>query len=240
MKLPRGVFGNELVRALARVGSNAKRPEIPKSGTIIPIMGIKVDRRPSGGLAAALFTPVQQRVLGLLFGQPERRFQSAEIIRLAASGTGAAHRQLQRLERAGLVIVSRSGSQKYYRANPDCPIYPELHGLVVKTVGLVEPLRRALAPFEEQIELAFVFGSVAKGTERAGSDLDLLIVSDELTYADAFEALQAAEETLGRPVNPTVWTPEEWQRESAKKDSFASRIARQERLFVIGGEPAAA
>ncbi|MEO7972337.1 MAG: winged helix-turn-helix domain-containing protein, partial [Thermoanaerobaculia bacterium] len=130
-------------------------------------MGTRKGKSPPAGLAGALFTPVQQRVLGLLFGQPERRFQSAEIIRLAAGGTGAAHRQLLKLEKVGLVTARREGSQKYYQANPKSPIYSELHGLIVKTVGLAEPLRAALAPFAKQIELAFVFGSIAKRTDRA-------------------------------------------------------------------------
>lgn len=92
-----------------------------------------------GGLAGALFTPVQQRVLGLVFGQPERRFQSAELIRLAGSGTGAVHRQLQRLAAAGLVTVTRDGNQKYYQARKDSPIYPELHGLAIKTAESSQP-----------------------------------------------------------------------------------------------------
>lgn len=188
------------------------------------------------GLASALFTPVQQRVLGLLFGQPERRFQSAELIRLADSGTGAVHRQLQRLEATGLVLVSREGNQKYYKANPDSPVYPELHGLVVKTVGVVEPLREALDPFADRIIAAFVFGSVAKGIERAGSDLDLLVLSDALEYADVYTALQSAEVRLARPVNPTIMTAAEWRRKRAQGDSFAARIAAQPKLFVIGGE----
>lgn len=202
-------------------------------------MGMKRAAPRAGGLAGALFTPVQRRVLGLLFGQPERSFGSAELIRRAGSGTGAAHRQLLRLEQAGLVKVSRIGNQKHYQADPDSPIFPELHGLVVKTVGLVEPLRAALAPVARQIALAFVFGSVAKGTEKAGSDLDLLVVSDELGYADVYEAIQEAEEILGRTINPTVRTLAEWRRESRKQDSFARRIASQPRIFVIGDEGAA-
>src|SRR3954451_16814949 len=103
-------------------------------------MGKQIRNAPLSAIASALFTPVQQRVLGLLFGQPDRRFQSAELIRLAGSGTAAVHRQLQRLERAGLVAVSRDGNQKYYAAQRDAPIFSELHGLVVKTVGMVEPV----------------------------------------------------------------------------------------------------
>jgi predicted nucleotidyltransferase len=187
-------------------------------------------------VASALFTPVQQRVLGLLFGQPERRFQSAELIRLAGSGTGAVHRQLQRLERAGLVTASRHGNQKYYAAHKEAPAFPELHGLIVKTIGIVEPLRAALATIAEAIELAFVFGSVAKGTERAGSDLDLLVVTDKLAYADIYAALPQAEQALGRTINPTAFTRAEWKEKRARPDSFVARITEQPRLFVIGSD----
>jgi predicted nucleotidyltransferase len=194
----------------------------------------------TSAVASALFTPVQQRVLGLLFGQPERRFQSAELIRLAGSGTGAVHRQLQRLEKAGLIAVSRDGNQKYYEARKDAAVFHELHGLIVKTVGIVEPLRAALAPIAREIDLAFVFGSVAKGSERAGSDIDLLVVTDNLAYADIYSTLAPAEETLGRTIHPTVFTPAEWKQKRARADSFAARIATQSRLFVIGSEDGAA
>ncbi len=197
-------------------------------------MGTRASGSRQSAVASALFTPVQQRVLGLLFGQPERRFQSAELIRLAGSGTGAVHRQLQRLEKAGLVAVSREGNQKYYAARKDAPVFSELHGLVVKTVGLVEPLRSALAPVADEIDLAFVFGSVAKGSERTGSDVDLLVVTDKLAYADVYSALAAAEQTLGRTINPTVFTRAEWKKKRTRHDSFAARITAQPRLFVIG------
>jgi predicted nucleotidyltransferase len=190
--------------------------------------------------AAALFTPVQQRVLGLLFGQPERRFQSAELIRLAGSGTGAVHRQLQRLAEAGLVAVTRDGNQKYYEAQKESPVFPEIHGLIVKTVGVVDPLRSALGAIADRIDLAFVFGSIAKGTERAGSDIDLLVVTDDLAYAEVYAALEAAEQSLGRTINPTVFTRAEWKRKRLRNDSFAVRITAQRRLFVIGSDDAAA
>lgn len=199
---------------------------------IIPNMGMGK----AVSLSDALFTPVQQRVLALLFGQPDRRFQSAELIRLADSGTGAVHRQLRRLEESGLVEVTRTGNQKHYQARRDSPIFDELHGLVVKTIAVVEPLRAALEPLEDQVLAAFVFGSFAKGTERSASDIDLLVVSDDLTYPDVYGALQSAEEVLGRPVNPTVLTREEWRRKSREPDSFAARISGQPKLFLIGSD----
>lgn len=203
-------------------------------------MGTRSTTNRPSAIASALFTPVQQRVLGLLFGQPERRFQSAELIRLARSGTGAVHRQLQRLATAGLVIVSHEGNQKYYMARKDSPVFPELRGLIIKTVGIVEPLRAALQPVAKKIQLAFVYGSVAKGNERVDSDLDLLIVSDSLTYPEAYEALQEVENAIARTVNPTVMTPDEWRKKRNTTDSFAKRIATQPKLFVIGDEHAVA
>jgi predicted nucleotidyltransferase len=200
---------------------------------IVPVMGTK-DGASSPGLAGALFSPVQQRVLGLLFGQPGRRFQSAELIRLAESGTGAVHRQLSRLEAAGWVTATRVGNQKHYQANADCPAFEELRGLIAKTVGLVEPIRRALEPLAERITAAFIYGSVAKGTDSAGSDIDLLIIAEDVAYPEVFSALQSVESELGRSVNPNVMAVREWREKSGERDSFAERIASQPRLFVIG------
>lgn len=202
---------------------------------IIPNMGTKRAPAPAG-LAGALFSPVQQRVLGLLFGQPRRRFQSGELIRLAGSGTGAAHRVLTRLADAGLVTVTRTGNQKHYQANRSSPVFHELHRLIVKTVGLVEPLREALKPNAAGIHAAFVYGSVAKGTDKAGSDIDLMVISDDLTYPDLFNALKRAEAALARTVNPNVMTRKEWRAKRAKKDAFAARIAAGPRLFLLGSD----
>jgi len=202
---------------------------------IVPDMGTKAASA-SMSLASALFSPVQQRVLGLLFGQPGRRFQSAELIRLAQSGTGAVHRQLGRLEKSGWVTVTRVGNQKYYQANADCPAFTELQGLIAKTVGLVEPLSRALGPLTDEIQAAFVYGSIAKGTDTAGSDIDVLVVSERLGYPELFTALQSAEAVLARSVNPNVMTPRDWRARRSEKGSFAARIAAQPRLFLIGSD----
>jgi predicted nucleotidyltransferase len=202
---------------------------------ILPNMGTRVEHRATS-LADALFSRVQQRVLALLFGRPERRFQSAELIRLARGGTGAVHRELGRLAEAGWLTVTRTGNQKHYQANRDCPAFAELHGLVVKTVGVVEPLREVLLPKAKDIQAAFVYGSVAKGTDKAGSDIDLMVVSNRLRYPDLLEALQSAEVALARPVNPTVVSPAEWRTKRATKDSFVARIASQPHVFVIGSD----
>ena len=134
------------------------------------------------------------------------------------------------------MTVTRSGNQKHYQANRNAPAFAELHGLVVKTIGIVEPLREALRPVSKDVRAAFVFGSVAKGTDKAGSDIDLMVISDRLGYPDLFEALQAAEAMLARPINPNVMSAAEWRRKRAIKDSFAARISSQPRLFVTGSE----
>lgn len=202
---------------------------------IIPIMGIaRKSPAPRVGLANALFTPVQQRVLALLFGQPDRRFQSAELIKLANSGTGAVHRQLGRLADAGLVNVTRAGNQKHYQANRDAPVFSELHGLIVKTVGVVEPLRATLSEFAPKIRAAFIYGSSARGTAAAHSDVDLMVVSDSLRYSDVYEVIAPVERILARAVNPTVLTTSEWRTKRKRADSFVARIVRQPRLFVLG------
>lgn len=208
-------------------------------GMIVPEMG-KTRKAPGrqpplSGLAGVLFTPVQQRVLGLLFGQPDRRFQSGELIRLVGSGTGAAHRLVTRLSDVGLITVERIGNQKHYQANRASPVFTELHGLIVKTSGLLTPLQAALSPLADRIHAAFVYGSVAQGADQAASDIDLMVIAEKLDYADVFSELQSVEAELGRTVNPNVMTLEEWQRK-LKQAGFVSRIAGQPRLFVVGSE----
>jgi predicted nucleotidyltransferase len=134
------------------------------------------------------------------------------------------------------VSVRRSGNQKFYQANPDSPIHRELTSLVVKTVGITDPIRRALADRRRDIQAAFVYGSVAKRSDRATSDIDLMVLTDTLGYAEVFDALQRTDATLGRHVNPTVMSLREWRLKRRRKDSFVARVAAQPKLCVIGSE----
>lgn len=215
-------------------------PDVPVLGIIIPNMGIEREGAPgaanSSALADALFTSVQQRVLALLFGQPERRFLSSELIRMADSGTGATHRIVKRFAYAGLVREEVEGRQKYYQANPDSPVFEELVGLVRKTVGLVGPLRVALSRLGHRVHAAFVYGSVAAGAERAGSDIDLMVIADDLDYPTLYEAVEPLERQLGRAVNPNLMTLEEWRRKRSEPRDFTARIEVRPRLFVVGSE----
>lgn len=187
-------------------------------------------------ISSALFSKVRQRVLALIFGHPERSFYTSEIVRRIDSGTGAVERELSRLQRSGLVSVERIGNQKHFRANRESPVFAELQSLVLKTVGLTESLRKALEPYSNKIKFAFVYGSVAKGSDTARSDIDLMVIGDELTYSDLYSALQNAETLLQRKVSPLFLSVKDWRRKASRKDSFANKIKAQPKLFIVGSE----
>lgn len=199
-------------------------------GMIAPEMGTNT----STSIADALFTKSQQRVLATLFGQPERSFYANEIVRLAASGSGAVQRELHALESSGLVNAHRQGNQKHYQANHASPIFEELRRLVAKTFGIADWLRHALAPLSAQITYACVYGSVAKGGMHAASDIDVLIVADGLPLEAVYEALSPAERQLGRKINPTVYTSAEFTRRRKAGNAFVSKVLAGERIALIG------
>jgi predicted nucleotidyltransferase len=198
-------------------------------------MGTPASERQTG-LSSALFSNVRQRVLGLIFGRPDRSFYTREIVKNVGSGTGAVERELARLEQSGLVSTERIGNQKHYRANRDAPIFEELHHLMLKTVALSEPLRASLQPFAGKIHAAFVYGSVAKGTDTARSDIDLMVIGDELNYSDLYTALQDAEELLKRPVKPIFLSAEDWSRKLPQKNFLIIGIKSQPKIFIVGSE----
>ncbi len=186
-------------------------------------------------VADALFSGLQQRLLAVLFGQPDRSFYGNELLRLTGTGRGALQRELEKLVSADLVTVTPIGNQKHYQANAAAPIFAELRGIVMKTLGLADVLRTALNAVADRIELAFVFGSVAKGTDTATSDIDLMVVTETLTYADLFEGLAAAEQVLGRKVNPTLYTSAALAEKVRTENSFVLRVLSQPKIFLIKG-----
>ena len=201
----------------------------------MPILGISRRPKPQwSNLADALLTKTQQRILGALFGQPARSFYASELIRDAGTGSGAAQRELAKLEQSGLVVTKRIGNQKHYQANAASPLFADLRNIVLKTVGLVEPLRQALKTVESQILFAFVYGSIAKGTDHATSDIDLMVVTDTLTYGELFGALETASRTLGRKVNPTVYSKAEFEKRTKTDNAFIKRVLEGPKMWVIG------
>ena len=191
----------------------------------MPNMGIYAD---------TLFSKTQQRVLALLFGQAQRSFYANEIIAFAAMGSGAVQRELAKLEKSALVTVKKVGNQKHYQANHAAPIFDELRSIVLKTFGVADVLRVALQPYWQEIDLAFVYGSMAKGTEHAHSDIDLMVIGSMASNAQLLAALQPAEQQLGRSINPTLYTPAEWRQRIDDGKSFVVRVLDQPKIFVKG------
>jgi len=203
---------------------------------IKPNMGIFISPTESPSLADALFPKVRQRILAVLFGAPDRSFYANEVIALAASGTGAVQRELASLSESGLLTVSKQGNQKHYQANANTPVFTELRALVLKTMGLADVLRNALSPLAAQIDFAFVYGSVARQQDTAQSDVDVMIVSASLAYGEVFGALEDAAMSLGRKVNPTLYTPSEWDKRVAQDSAFVTRVVQQPKIWLIGSE----
>ena len=182
----------------------------------------------------ALFTKTQQRVLGLLYGKPDKSFYTNEIMRWADMGRGTIRRELDRLVNAGLLSVRRLGNQNHYQANQDNPVYTELLGIVKKTFGVADVIRLALKPLDSQIELAFIYGSIAKNTDDKKSDIDLMLVGEGLHYADVMEVLLPLEESLQRPVNPTIYKSTEFLSKLERNSSFLVRVMEQAKLKIKG------
>lgn len=197
-------------------------------------MGTKTTE--SASLGDVLFTKTQRQVLGLLFGHPDQSYYAKEIVRLAGVGVGGVHRELEKLASAGLLTVKHVGNQKHYQANGKSPIFEELKGIVRKTFGVADVLRDALALCGDKIVLAFIYGSIAKNMDHAGSDIDLLIVADDLAYSEAMTILADAENSLGRTVNPTIYRPDEFRAKKTADNSFVARVVQQPKIFLIGSE----
>lgn len=191
---------------------------------------------PVSNLSNALFSRVQARVLGIFFRHPDQTFQLTEILAKADSGRGAVQRELEKLTGVGIVNIVPFGNRKLYRVNRESPIFNELHQLVLKTTGIVEPLQEALAPYRQHITVAFVYGSIAKGSDTARSDIDLMIIGEKLGYSETYSALQKAETILARPVNPNLMTMSEWTKKLKNKNSFVAKIMSQPKLFIFGSE----
>jgi predicted nucleotidyltransferase len=173
-------------------------------------------------------------VLSLVFGQPERAFALSELIALADSGSGAVQREVQKLLDSKLIVATTAGRQKRYQANPAAPVFHELCAIIAKTAGVPGRLRAALAPLGDRIRLALLYGSVAKQTDPAMSDIDVLVVSDDLTLEEVFTALQDAERDLGRSVSPTLYTSDEFRRRRRSGHPFLTQVLDSPHLALAG------
>jgi len=189
-------------------------------------------------LGSALFSRTQQQLLGLLYGHPQRSFYLSELIESAGIGRGTVQRELETMSNAGMISVKKIGNQKHYQANAECPIYEELLSIVRKTFGIADVLKEALLPIDKMIDFAFVYGSVAKGEESAKSDIDVMLIGNKSSYGEVVDLLIAVEGKLGRPVNPTIYTPKQIRDKLKSGDSFVSRVLKQDKLWIKGDEDA--
>ena len=182
---------------------------------------------------ALLFSAYRRKVLGLLLLRPDESLHVREISRLTGVPAGSLHRELRALTDAGLLQREPAGNQVRYRANRACPIFSELTEIFRKTAGLVDLLRDALAPLASRIESAFVFGSMARGTEGANSDVDVFVLGDA-SFGDVVGALSPLRNRLGREINPVVTSPADFAAQRASRDRFVTRVMDEPKLFVIG------
>jgi len=185
-------------------------------------------------IAAALFPDSQSRVFRWLFGQPERQFHLSELRRLTGLGSASLQRELNRLAEAGLVHSERIGNLRRFQANPQSPVYRELIALTRKTLGVEPLLREALLPLAPKLKAAWIYGSVAKQTDTAQSDIDLMLIGENLLLGEILEHLVPLEAQLGRKINPTCYTPADFERRRSEPDSFVNRVMTQPVLPLIG------
>jgi predicted nucleotidyltransferase len=184
-------------------------------------------------LSSLLFKDYRRRVLGLLLLHPERQYHVREIARLTDTVPGTLHKELTSLADAGVLLKEAIGNQVEYAANRDCPIFAELASILRKTSGIVDVLADALMQISKNIEIAFVFGSVARGKETAGSDIDVLVVG-EVSFTEVVKALYSAQEILGREINSKVYSRKEWKKILRANDAFIKEVMANEKLFILG------
>lgn len=186
-------------------------------------------------LAAALFPKAKREVLSLLFSSPDRDFHIREVARTSSLAVGQTQRELHKLERAGVLVRSERGQLVLYRANPSCPIFKELRGIVTKVLATVPSLTKALSSLADEVELAFVYGSVARGEDTSESDIDLMVIGD-VKFSAVVAAIRSAQEDLERPVNPTVYPVREWLEKLNEGHHFLTTVASSEKLYIIGDD----
>ena len=184
-------------------------------------------------LGTTLFGKTRRAVLALLYSHPEESFYLRQIARMTAVGMGALQREIKQLAEAGIVVRSEVGRQSFFKANPDCPVYPELRAIVTKTFGIADILREGLSSLAGKINAAFIFGSIAGGEFKPGSDVDLLVIGDA-SFAEVVSALSRAQSLLSREINPTLYPPSEFKARLAEKQHFLKTVLNSPKIFIFG------
>lgn len=216
-------------------GLKPRRPTLPVVTVLSTIVPIVSTRAPIPGLSEVLFGQTRRAILGLLYGHPDEAYYLRQLARSVGRGLGAVQREVKQLTDAGIIRRTVRGRQVYYQANPECSVFPELKGLVVKTSGAADVLRDALAPLAGRIRVVFIYGSVARLGHKTSSDVDLIVVGD-VPFGDVVSALGTAQQTLSREINPTVYSPAEFKSKLKARHHFLTSVLRSEKIFVIGDE----
>jgi len=186
-------------------------------------------------LETLLGSKLRAKVLGWLFSHPDERYFVRQMTTLVGEDSTNVSRELARLEKTGILVTTTEGKQKYYQANRQSPVFNELHGLMLKTVGVADIIKKALEPRMADIKLAFIFGSVAKRAENRFSDIDLLVVGD-ITFGEVVDLISTAEGALNRELNPVVYTLSEFNKRLSENHYFISDILSGDKIFVVGDE----
>lgn len=202
-----------------------------KLGTIAPNMSASAG---TDELDGVLFGKTRRALLALLFSHPDESYYLRQLARLTRVGMGALQRELKSLSEAGIIAVRVQGRQSFFQANPQCPVFEELKGLILKTSGAADVLRAALAPMAGDIQVAFIFGSVARGGQTRQSDLDIMVVGN-VEFSQVVSALSPAQETLGREINPVVYSQDEFKSKAMQGLSFFKQVMESSKLFIVGG-----
>jgi predicted nucleotidyltransferase/predicted transcriptional regulator with HTH domain len=186
-------------------------------------------------LATLLGSKLRAKVLGWLYTHHDERYFVRQITALVGEDSTNVSRELARLEKIGILVSTTEGKQKYYKANAQSPVFNELHGLILKTVGVADVLRLSLAPAADRLKVAFIFGSIASGSEKRGSDIDVIAVG-RISFGDIVSLLHEAEEKLGREVNPVVYPAAEFKQKIRENHHFVKTVLEGDKIFLIGDE----
>ena len=186
-------------------------------------------------LAQVLFGKTRRAVLSFLYSHPDEAFYLRQLIREAGVGLGTVQREVRRLSEAGIIRRSVRGRQVYYQANQGCPVYGEIKNLIMKTAGVGDILKSALAALAERINVAFIYGSVARGEENRASDMDIMVVGN-VSFAEIVSALRPSQDRLGREINPTVYSPAEFRSKLKMNHHFLKTVLKGDKVFLIGGD----
>jgi predicted nucleotidyltransferase len=187
------------------------------------------------GPAAALFPKTRRAILGLLYSHPDESFYLRQIVEITGLAMGQVQRELGRLSEAGVLSRTEQGRHVYFRANESCPIFGDLRGIVAKTIGAADIIGTALEQVAQQVRIAFVFGSVARGEEREESDLDIMVIGDA-AFSEVADVMRSAEHEIRRQINLTVYPAEELISKARAGHHFIEQVLSGEKLFILGDQ----